>query len=74
MSKMRVNELAKKMNISNKELISFLNDNNIAKVTSHANSITDEEAKKAVEIYESRHQPKKNEENIVFTIYKFYFF
>ncbi len=65
MSKMRVNELAKKMNISNKELISFLNDNNIAKVTSHANSITDEEAKKAVEIYESRHQPKKNEENIV---------
>ena len=65
MSKMRVNELAKKMNISNKELISFLNDNNIAKVTSHANSITDEEARKAVEIYESRHQPKKNEENIV---------
>lgn len=51
MAKMRVNELAKKMNISNKELIAFLNDNNIASVTSHANNISDEEADKAISLY-----------------------
>lgn len=58
MSKMRVNELAKKMDISNKELIAFLNENNIASVTSHANNITDDEANKAISMYNSQKQPK----------------
>lgn len=51
MAKMRVNELAKKIGISNKELIAFLNENHIAAVTSHANNISEEAASNAVNLY-----------------------
>lgn len=51
MAKMRVNELAKKLGVSNKELIAFLNENNIASVKSHANNISDDEANAAINLY-----------------------
>ncbi|MBR1444422.1 MAG: translation initiation factor IF-2 N-terminal domain-containing protein, partial [Firmicutes bacterium] len=58
LAKIRVYELAKSLNIGNKELVSKLQELGI-NVKNHMSSISEEEAQSVRELFE---EPKKNEE------------
>ena len=66
MPKKRVYEIAKQLNISNKELVDTLHQMGI-NVKNHMGSLEDAEQKKVIDYYNQKNAPKKDEEKNVVT-------